>query len=483
MKLARAFNRNYQVYFDQVDTIDFQWGGQIRDELLAADFVIILLSPAALASEVMEAQVEIAHGLASDPNKQVRLLPILLGLNTPLPAPFNTYLNEINWAYWQDPQDTERLIETLQSALAGQQLPLDAQAKAQLLQQTTRSGSPAPSAPTALIEMPEGTMPPDSHFYIERDGDRIGQHAIRRNGVTVTIKGPRQVGKSSLLIRLKSSAELLGKQVVLLDFQLFKSVLNDADAFFRLFCRLLSFQLRLPDETEAIWSFPLPNPFRASEYVAQHILPHLDKQLVLAMDEVETVFSAEFRTDFFGMLRSWHNNRSYDPIWKKLDLTLVTSTEPYFFIDNLNQSPFNVGEVIALKPFTVKQTADLNQRHGCPLSTNDVQRLHLLLNGHPYLTRRALYLLVNQRHTAVDLFACAIDDDGPFGDHLRSLMLRLHERSDLLPALQAIITQQRCDDQHTLFRLRGAGLIRRQNGKTVPANQLYADFLRKQFDV
>jgi AAA-like domain len=56
----------------------------------------------------------------------------------------------------------------------------------------------------------------------------------------------------------------------------------------------------------------------------------LRQPLMLAMGEVETVFDTAFRSDFFGMLRSWHNSRlPTSPAWIKLDLALVTSTEPY----------------------------------------------------------------------------------------------------------------------------------------------------------
>ena len=84
------------------------------------------------------------------------------------------------------------------------------------------------------------------------------------------------------------------------------------------------------------------------------------------MDEVESVFDSDFRSDFFSMLRSWHNNRAMTPIWKQLDLVLVTSTEPYQLIENLNQSPFNVGQVIELTDFPAEQVEDLNDRHGRP---------------------------------------------------------------------------------------------------------------------
>ena len=51
---------------------------------------------------------------------------------------------------------------------------------------------------------------------------------------------------------------------------------------------------------------------------------------------------------FFSMLRSWHNNRARGGDSTRLNLALVTSTEPYQFIADLNQSPFNVGQVVEL---------------------------------------------------------------------------------------------------------------------------------------
>ena len=93
------------------------------------------------------------------------------------------------------------------------------------------------------------------------------------------------------------------------------------------------------------------------------------------------------------MLRSWHNSRASAPIWKQLDLALVTSTEPYQLIGNLNQSPFNVGTQIELMDFTLEQVADLNHRHGAPLHSDQIQECMVLFGGQPYLVRRALYLV------------------------------------------------------------------------------------------
>lgn len=124
----------------------------------------------------------------------------------------------------------------------------------------------------------------------------------------------------------------------------------------------------------------------------QHILQQLGGPLVLAMDEVDTIPGSSFRPDFFEMIRSWHNSRTTAPSWKQLGLVLVTSTEPYQLVADLNQSPFSVGKVIELIDFTLEQVKDLNQRHGAPLSPTEARHLMDLLNGHPYLVRRHFML-------------------------------------------------------------------------------------------
>jgi hypothetical protein len=179
------------------------------------------------------------------------------------------------------------------------------------------------------------------------------------------------------------------------------------------------------------------------------------------------------------MLRNWHNSRAIDPIWKQLDLALVTSTEPYQLIQNLNQSPFNVGEVIDLADFTLEQVADLNRRHGAPLTPGDEQHLMTILSGHPYLVRRALYLVASKRLSATELFSQATDERGPFGDHLRYHLFRFHGKKDLIEGMQQVISKNTCADDLVFFRLRGAGLVKREGRAVMPRCQLYAIYFRE----
>jgi hypothetical protein len=347
--------------------------------------------------------------------------------------------------------------------------------------QSTLQSNAQEYPPFQRVEMSEGVVDLQSSFYITRSSDEIAQAVIGEQGVTITIKGTRQVGKSSLLARLIMRAQTLGKRVVLLNFQLLKPFLEDPNLFFKQFCVVFSHKLGITEQVEAYWKVPLANAFCCTEYVGSYLLNQLSQPVLLAIDEADIIFESKFRTDFFAMLRTWHNNRAFDPIWKQLDLVLVTSTEPYYFIDNLNQSPFNVGEVIELQDFTSQQISHLNTLYGSPLTKEDERQLMALLNGHPYLIRRAFYLIASGRITMADLLAHASDERGPFGEHLRTLLLQLNERALLMKDLRQVIYQQTCPDEKSFFRLRGAGVVRREKQVVLPRCALYAEFFRNHF--
>jgi hypothetical protein len=142
---------------------------------------------------------------------------------------------------------------------------------------------------------------------------------------------------------------------------------------------------------------------------------------------------------------------------------LVISTEPHLLIPDLSQSPFNVGLKLYLENFDEAQVRALNWRHGSPVSEDDFPALMQLLNGHPYLTRKALYTLVAEGLTWADLLRVAVDDDGPFNDHLRRHQWLLRNKSELRTALSEIIHHNRCSDEAAFYRLMRAGLVQRQD--------------------
>ncbi len=495
MQVFLTLSHDYEVFVDQTMLVGTNWAERIDAELSRSHVLIVFLSRDAVYSEMVLQEVATAHYLAKMQGRPL-ILPVRLDYREPFQYPLNTYLDHINWAFWGGAEDTPRLIAELTHAISGQPLPLTTlHDKMGLLEvgDPTAMRPPQPSAQplrkqsgnTQPLELPEGTMDIESQFYIERPPwDDIAFDAIQKRGVTITIKAPRQMGKSSLLVRTVNTAVSEGKQVVFLDFQLFEaSTLAHADTFYRNFCCWISDELEVEDRTEEYWQSPLSNPQRCTRYMGRHVLHHIDAPLVLAMDEVDRLFDTPFRTDFFSMLRGWHNNRALKPNWKQFDLLLVTSTEPYQLIDDLNQSPFNVGQVIELTDFTPGLVNTLNRRHGSPFTEAQEERLMGVIGGHPYLIRRALYLVASGQISVDDLFMNASESRGPFGDHLRYHLYRLNQRPQLVDAMRRIILYKTCPDQEIFFRLRGAGLVRHEGYAVLPRYRLYEEFFGRQFNV
>ena len=458
-----------------------RWAESIETELRNADFLIVFLSKQSVNSEMVQWEISFAQELALLPGGKPVILPVRLADTEAFPHPLNIYLNQINWALWQSAEDTPRLIEELRQAIHGGELSM-IEAKTHLPQPSTPSPLPPPSpfAQPIVLEMPSGTMKPESAFYVERNADAIALSTIVQQGVTIPIKGPRQVGKSSLLMRIIQTARNAGKRVAYLDFQqLNAAVLKDEELFFRHFCSWLSDMLELEDKVEESFRLNLTTIQRCDRYLQRHILKGLGHPLVLAMDEVDRVFDTSFRNDFFGMLRSWHNSRAIYPSLDKLDLVLVTSTEPYQLIDDLNQSPFNVGQIIELEDFTPALVAELNRRHHSPFDDKTLQQLLRLLGGHPFLVRKALYLVASEQLTLTELFANATAASGPFGDHLRRLLSLLYNKPELIQGLQQVISQNICPDRQIFWRLRGAGLVKADKQAALPRCQLYAEYFRE----
>lgn len=482
-ELFNAISRQHYAFIDKTMLVGTDWAVCIESKIRESDFLITLLSAQSVNSEMVKGEIEKAHVFGKESGGRPAILPVRLAYHEAFPYSLSPYLNPLQWANWECHDDTPRLIRELLRAISGKGLgdgtpavEVAAAPAPGLIPQ------PLPSASLKPLELPEGTMDPQSEYYIVRRKDSEALAAIRQTSyaVTIPIKGPRQMGKSSLLLRVMEAAAELEKQTVLLDFQLFDhAALSSADTFYRQFCVWLTMELGKKNRVDEFWNTGLGNNQKCTSYMSQYLLQEVGGPLVLAMDEVERIFDTEFRDDFFSMLRSWHNKRAREKVWKQCDLVLVTSTEPYQLINNLNQSPFNVGVVIELEDFSREELRRLNALHGRPrrpFDDEDEERLMKLLNGHPYLVRRALYLVANRDISTADLFARARDERGPFGDHLRYHLFRMHDKEELVKGMCEAIKYGTCTDERIFFRLRGAGLVRKDGKSVRPRCQLYAEY-------
>jgi hypothetical protein len=176
---------------------------------------------------------------------------------------------------------------------------------------------------------------------------------------------------------------------------------------------------------------------------------------------VDQLFPYRWATEVFGLFRSWHNERAFEPEgpWGRLTLAMAYATEAHLFITDLHQSPFNVGTQLTLSDFTDTEVADLDHRLGMPLG-NPARRTRFqeLVSGHPDLVRRGLQELAAGT-SLEDLEAGATRDDGPFGFHLRRLRFALWQDPDLCEVLYAFLKTDQKPDLSSFYRLRSAGVV------------------------
>lgn len=485
-RILAALRPIHDVFIDRDLLVGASWAERIDAELSQSDVVIALLSERSVRSEMVAEEIAKAHHLARS-NGVPRILPVRVAYAEPFHYPLSAYLDHIHWATWAGPNDTEPVIDDLLQAVAGREIAARDRPPDDRRQPAAPHpvAPPLPAAQPLTLEDPEGAIASDSVFYVERPPDARLVAVAVQEGKTISITGARQMGKSSLLNRVRAAANKAGKRTVFLDFQLLDdAVLQDDDRFYRRFCAWIASELRLPSRIDEHWDDSLGNKQCCTLYVEHYILAEVPGSLVLLMDEVERMFKAAFRSEFFGMLRSWHNSRARVPIWKRLDLALATSTEPFLLIDDPTQSPFNVGTVAALQEFSAAQVAEVNRRHGAPLDAERTARLVALVGGHPYLVRRALYLIASGQYTADDLFAEALRDGGPFKDHLRGHLFRLSRDRELCRSFDQIIRHGTCADERIVFRLESAGLVRLTEDRgVVPRYPLYAEYFRERLHV
>jgi hypothetical protein len=470
----------HAVFIDQRLLVGQAWAEEIERQVQSSDFLVVFLTEESGRSEMVRGEIEIARRAAAI-RSLPRILPVRVDFDGPLPYPLSAYLDKIQYAIWRGRQDTSRLHGELLAAIRG-----EAHGGAASASTPSDSSTTLPPPYAAPLPLPGDALEVDDPWYLERPADRLSaSYMAEAGGQTLTIKGPRQMGKSSLLLRVVKIALGERKRVALLDFQLIDDQTRaDADLFYRRFASSIAEQLDLPDSVATFWDAGLTNPQNCTRYVERQILKAVREPCMIAIDETESMFRSAFSSDFFAMLRSWHGLRPNPtrPAWRNLDIVLSTSSEPEFFIDRPHESPFNVGLILPLDDFALEQVASLNALHPRPLAAGDVEKLYSLVHGHPYLTRKALYILAGRTPTATppQFFETATDDTGPFGDHLRYYLLRLQNKPELIGAFRRLIEVGSGVEEAIVHRLESFGVIRREGRSTVPRCDLYASYFRER---
>jgi transcriptional regulator with XRE-family HTH domain len=325
---------------------------------------------------------------------------------------------------------------------------------------------------------PNGAVPLDSPFYLERVPAQAQiDREIRKPGALVRIKAPREMGKTSLLLRVLDSAKGLGYKTVSLNVEQVDAViLSDLDRFLRWLCANVARQLKLDPMLDEYWDEDLGSKISCTAYFQDYLLEKISTPIVLAFDEMNHIFEhPQIAQDFLPLLRSWYEEAKILPIWQKLRLIVVHSTEIYIPLQ-LNQSPFNVGLPIQLGTFSQAEVQQLARCYGLGWDNGvEAGQLMEMVGGHPALVNIALYHLSCRDISLSELLKTAPTAAGIYHHHLQRHWVTLTQQPELAQALDLVISATKPITLAPIlaYQLSSLGSIERLGDKVVPACELY----------
>lgn len=465
-------------------------GAWIRDASVAlsgCDAFVVLLSPLSAVSEVVAGELDMAQTLAARGAGRPCVLPVRVRLPENMQAdhPLHERLQDLEHATWNDESGAAELVEWVIARIARAPACSVTLAVPAVAARGMDPAAPAhppratPPVPAAL-ELPGGPVARRSPFYVVRPlVDDACLREVLRPGALIRIKGPRQMGKSSLMMGIAEHAARSGAGTVTVNLQMADAaMLADQNRLLRWLCALVTRRLKLPvARIDEHWDDVFGAKDNCTAYFEDHLLT--GGPLVVALDNVDRLFEAPATAeDILALLRAWHEMGKVASPWNALRLALSYSTEIYLPL-HTNHSPFNVGLPVVVGEWDGEIAHDLARRHGLTWGRGEVDQLMAVIGGHPHLVRIALYH-VARGMTLEAVLATAGTDEGLFADHLRHLLWQVQSRADLREATSRVMEASEPVrlDTELAFKLVSLGLASMAGNGVRPARALYRTYFQ-----
>ncbi len=344
--------------------------------------------------------------------------------------------------------------------------------------------SEQPQGGSIALERPGSVVPPGSKFYVVRHSDEVMERALQRKGTIILIKGGRQMGMTSLIVRSLDQVRAAGAITVYTDLgKLSNSDFESIQQFYIALAHSLADQLDVETQIEDRWSDRRAPNINFERYLLREVMPKAGGHLFWALDAVDRLAATDFGSEVFGLFRSFHIESTDNPDtpWGNLSVIIAHSTEAHLLINDAYRSAFNVGERIELQDFSREQVEALNQLYGSPLATAElITRFYDLVGGQPYLVRLGLNELAARATPFEEFEAAADSDEGLFGDPLRRILGLMARDPEMTEAVRTVLDGGNNLSVEAFQKLRAAGIVYGQYATNAKMRcDLYARYLSR----
>ena len=356
-----------------------------------------------------------------------------------------------------------------------------------------------------------GSLPPDAPSYISRQADKDLYKSLKE-GEFCYILNPRQMGKSSLLLQTMNKLKAEGIICVNIDLSVignqnitsaewYNGVINTICTDFSLF--QVTELSKWHEERKNLSSLQ-----RLSLFIQEVLLQKIQQNIVICIDEIDTVQSLEFPfADFFALIRYCYNKRAEQREYKRLTFAIFGVATPDDLIKDPQRTPFNIGCAIALNGFKLNEALPLAEGLSKVAHYPEALLGAVLAwtEGQPFLTQKlckllatsSSYITAGRERECLDKLVQeglltnweAVDQP----QHLRTIRDRLLSKDKqfvekLLRLYKEILQQGKIagDESREQAELRLSGLVVNELGVIRVSNPIYEyvfdlDWVKREF--
>jgi Leucine-rich repeat (LRR) protein len=203
-----------------------------------------------------------------------------------------------------------------------------------------------------------GALRPQRDIYIERPEDRAFFDLLL-SGEYVNVLSPRQMGKSSLMVRTIRKLRANGVRTPNLDVAADLAGTDQADKWFLALVREITRKLEIQFDVSTWWREHEDDALgqRLRRFFREVLLEQVPAptRIVVFFDEIDNTLSYPFTDSLFTAIRGMYNERSLDSNYERIAFCLIGVATPDELIKDRRSTSYNVGRTLALRDFDLSR--------------------------------------------------------------------------------------------------------------------------------